>query len=66
MNTYTPKEFAKLIKRTPRTLRRWAELGLLVPARTPLGRPVYTEDHLRIALDMDAPEPKTKTQKGKS
>jgi hypothetical protein len=66
VNTYTPKEFAGQIKRTTRTLRRWAEQGLLVPARTPSGRPIYTDEHLRIALDMDAPEPKAKTPKGKS
>lgn len=63
MNTYTPREMAKRIGRTPRTLRRWAKLGLLVPARTPMGRPIYTDDHLQIALDLDAPEPAGKKAK---
>ena len=43
---YTPKEFALRIRRSVRTLQRWAAKGILKPARYPSGRPYYTDLHI--------------------
>ena len=41
---YTPREFAKLVKRTPLTLRRWEKAGILQAYRTPTNRRYYTHE----------------------
>ena len=39
---YKPKEFAKLLGVSVRTLQRWDKKGLLVAYRTPTDRRYYT------------------------
>lgn len=39
---YKPKEFAKLLGVSVRTLQRWDKKGLLVAHRTPTDRRYYT------------------------
>ena len=44
---YTQTEMARLVNRTPRTLRDWAKRNQIVPHRYPSGRPFYTLEHWR-------------------
>ena len=46
MNTYRPKEFAKLIAKTTNTLQRWDRKGILTAHRTPTNRRFYTHEQL--------------------
>ena len=41
---YKPKEFAKLLGVSVRTLQRWDKKGLLVAHRTPTNRRYYTHE----------------------
>ena len=43
-NTYTPKEFAKLIGVSVRTLQRWDDIGVFKARRSPTDRRYYTQD----------------------
>lgn len=58
--TYTVKLFAAAIGISTKTVRRWDKRGVLTARRLPNGHRYYTDDDVRIALDLDAPEPKTK------
>jgi DNA-binding transcriptional MerR regulator len=53
---YTPKEFAEKIGCSTRTLQRWEERKLLIPARKISGRPYYTDAHYRKALQLPGEE----------
>jgi putative resolvase len=47
-DTFSPKEFGKLIGRTTGTLQRWDRKGILKAKRTPTNRRYYTyEDYLQ-------------------
>jgi DNA-binding transcriptional MerR regulator len=48
-DTYTVDAFTKAIGCSRTTLRRWEELGQLVPQRLANGRPFYTEAHVSLA-----------------
>lgn len=50
MNTYRPKDFAKLIAKTTGTLQRWDRDGILKAHRSPTNRRFYTHDHLAKVL----------------
>jgi putative resolvase len=43
-NTYSPKEFGKLIGRTTNTLQKWDRQGTLKAHRSPTNRRYYTHD----------------------
>jgi len=43
-NTYSPKEFGKLIGRTTNTLQKWDRQGILKAQRSPTNRRYYTHD----------------------
>jgi len=43
-NTYSPKEFGKLIGRTTNTLQKWDRQGILKAHRSPTNRRYYTHD----------------------
>jgi DNA-binding transcriptional MerR regulator len=43
-NTYSPKEFGRLIGRTTNTLQRWDRQGILKAHRTPTNRRYYTHN----------------------
>src|SRR5438477_10951148 len=43
-NTYSPKEFGKLIGRTTNTLQKWDREGVLKAHRSPTNRRYYTHD----------------------
>jgi putative resolvase len=43
-NTYSPKEFGKLIGRTTNTLQKWDRQGILEAQRSPTNRRYYTHD----------------------
>ena len=43
-STYTPKEFAKLIGVSVRTLQRWDDNGIFKARRSPTGRRYYIQD----------------------
>lgn len=50
MQVFNVSEFARRVGRSVSTLQRWDREGVLVPSRTPTGRRVYGEEHLRQAL----------------
>ena len=43
-NTYSPREFGKLIGRTTNTLQKWDRQGTLKAHRSPTNRRYYTHD----------------------
>jgi len=43
---YKPKEFAKILNVSVKTLQRWDKAGILKAYRTLTDRRYYTEDHL--------------------
>ena len=43
-NTYSPKEFGKLVGRTVNTLQKWDRQGILKAHRSPTNRRYYTHD----------------------
>jgi len=47
MSNYKPKEFAKMIGISVRTLQRWDREGKLIAFRTPTNRRYYTDEHLQ-------------------
>ena len=56
---YTPREFAKLVKRTPLTLRRWEKAGIIQAYRTPTNRRYYTHEQYLALLGQDPTGRKT-------
>ncbi len=49
-NTYSPREFGKLINRKTQTLQKWDRKGILKAHRTPTNRRYYThEQYLQIS-----------------
>ena len=61
--TYTVKLFAAAIGISTKTVRRWDKRGVFPARRLPNGHRYYTDDDVRVAMDMDAPESKTKVVK---
>ncbi len=55
MTIYSPREFAKLVGRTPQTLRRWERAGIIKAFRTPTNRRYYTYEQY-LALKGRKPE----------
>ena len=51
--TYPPREFAKLVGRTPQTLRRWEREGIIVAYRTPTDRRYYTHEQYLTLMGKD-------------
>jgi|SRR5579859_2477904 len=47
---YPPREFAKLVGRTPQTLRLWERKGIVVAYRTPTNRRYYTYDQYLMLM----------------
>ncbi len=48
-NTYSPREFGKLINRKTQTLQKWDRAGILKAHRTPTNRRYYThEQYLQV------------------
>jgi len=56
---YTPREFAKLVKRTPLTLRRWEKAGIIQAYRTPTNRRYYTHEQYLALLGQNPTGRKT-------
>ncbi len=50
VTVYSRREFARLVNRSEKTLRRWAKAGILTPSYYPSGRPFYTDVHLTSVL----------------
>ena len=48
MNTYKPKDFAKMLGVTVRTLQKWDVAGKLKAFRTPTNRRFYTQEQLDV------------------
>ena len=57
---YSISQFGKIINVSKRTLQRWDKNGKLVPEHLKSGHRRYTEEHLRLYIDM-----KTKKYKDK-
>ncbi len=57
---YRVKEFAKLIGKSPSTLRRWEKEGKIKPQRSKGNQRYYTDKDLQIALNIESV-----TKKGK-
>ena len=58
---YRVKEFAKLIGKSPSTLRRWEREGKIKPSRSKGNQRYYTDKDLQIALNIESDEQKGKT-----
>ena len=58
---YRVKEFAKLIGKSPSTLRRWEREGKIKPSRSAGNQRYYTERDLQIALNIESAEQGGKT-----
>ena len=50
MNTYKPKDFAKRLGVTVRTLQKWDVAGKLKAFRTPTNRRFYTQEQLDVYM----------------
>ena len=50
MKNYKPKEFAKLLNVSVKTLQRWDRDKTLIAKRTPTDRRFYTEEQLQEYL----------------
>ena len=48
---FSPREFAKMVGRSVKTLQRWDRDGILVAKRTPTNRRYYTEEDYRWFLN---------------
>jgi DNA-binding transcriptional MerR regulator len=48
---FKPREFAKFINVTVKTLQNWDNTGILVAKRTPTNRRYYTSEDLKSFLD---------------
>ena len=55
-NTYSPKEFGKLIGRTTNTLQKWDRRGILKANRSPTNRRYYTHDQYLVYRGLVAQE----------
>ena len=55
-NTYSPKEFGKLIGRTTNTLQKWDRRGILKAHRSPTNRRYYTHDQYLVYRGLVAQE----------
>lgn len=53
---YRVKEFAKLVGKSPSTLRRWESEGKIKPSRSAGNQRYYTDKDLRIALNIESVE----------
>ncbi len=51
---YRVKEFAKLIGKSPSTLRRWEKEGKIKPQRSKGNQRYYTDKDLQIALNIES------------
>lgn len=49
MNTYTATEAARELRVSVKTLQRWDREGILVPARSPTNRRIYSEEQIFAA-----------------
>lgn len=58
---YRVKEFAKLVGKSPSTLRRWESEGKIKPSRSAGNQRYYTDKDLRIALNIESTEQDGKT-----
>ncbi|MGK7936417.1 MAG: MerR family transcriptional regulator [Xenococcaceae cyanobacterium] len=58
---YRVKEFAKLVGKSPSTLRRWEREGKIKPKRSQGNQRYYTDKDLQLALNIE-----TANQKGKT
>ena len=56
VTVYSRREFARLVNRSEKTLRRWAKAGILSPSYYPSGRPFYTDVHLTSVLGSKSDE----------
>ena len=59
MTIYSPREFAKLVGRTPQTLRRWEREGLITAYRTPTNRRYYTHEQYLALISKNPLDRKT-------
>ena len=57
---YRVKEFAKLIGKSPSTLRRWEKEGKIKPKRSKGNQRYYTEKDLHTALNIESDKPSGK------
>ncbi len=57
---YRVKEFAKLIGKSPSTLRRWEKEGKIKPSRSQGNQRYYTDKDLQIALNIESTGEKSK------
>ena len=48
---FSPREFAKMVGRSVKTLQRWDRDGILVAKRTPTNRRYYTEEDYQWFLN---------------
>jgi DNA-binding transcriptional MerR regulator len=53
---YSASEFAKLLGRSPSTLKRWERQGKLKAGRYTSGQRYYTDEHLYQALGLSNTE----------
>lgn len=51
---YRVKEFAKLIGKSPSTLRRWEKEGKIKPSRSVGNQRYYTDKDLQVALNIES------------
>lgn len=58
---YRVKEFAKLIGKSPSTLRRWEREGKIAPNRSKGNQRYYTDKDLQTALNMESANQEGKT-----
>ena len=58
---YRVKEFAKLIGKSPSTLRRWEKEGKIKPSRSAGNQRYYTDQDLQTALNIKFADPAGKT-----
>jgi putative resolvase len=55
---YQVKEFAKLVGKSPSTLRRWETEGKIKPSRSVGNQRYYTDKDLQTALNIESTEQK--------
>ena len=58
---YRVKEFAKLVGKSPSTLRRWESEGKIKPRRSAGNQRYYTEKDLQVALNIESASNSGKT-----
>ena len=57
---FSPREFAKMIGRSVKTLQRWDRDGILVAKRTPTNRRYYTEEDCQWYRDWETDRKSTR------